>query len=187
MHTLTLKHVRTIPGEPKWRGREPLQEYLHWFTGEFTFGKSYLIDAELGKGAWALTWLIGGLLKPDLDVAQILLDGQPYPEEARLRDTWFIRRSEVLTFRGSHRTLKNWIQRDLKAHPGPVVPTEAELIERFKLTSERFDRKVRQFSHEGWRASAAIGAAFGKKIICFPYVEFCRPWLIEEYYDLWLK
>jgi hypothetical protein len=187
MHTLTLKHARTSTLEPVKRGYRQLPEHLHWFTGEFTFGKSYLLNAEIGKGAWALCWLIGGLLKPDLEAAQILLDGQPYPEKARQRDSWFIRQSEYQGFRASHRTLKSVIQQGLKTHPGPNVPTEAQLIEQFRLTPGRYARKLRQFSHEGWSASGAISMALGRKIICFPYLEFVRPWLIEEYYELWLK
>lgn len=187
MHTLTVKSF-SYSGSVDHRIHESITHFSH----EFSFGKSYLLGAELGKGAWALCCFIGGLLKlkkpPYSDYGEILSDGAPYSQEARLRDSWFVRRSEFMGFRAGHRTVKSYIQRGLKSNPNPYLSSEQDYIDRFFLTyPQRYDRPVRQLSHEGWRASAAIGLAHGKKIFCFPYVEYVRPYLIEEYFDLWLK
>jgi len=49
--------------------------------------------------------------------------------------------------------------------------TEEEIKQHFHLTNERYGRFLRQFSHEGWSASCAIGFAHGKRIFCFPTLE----------------
>jgi hypothetical protein len=160
-------------------------DWITHFSCEFSFGKSYLLDAELGKGAWALSWIIGGLLKPAY--GEITKGNNVYHPDERLKDSWFVYKSEFIGFRARHRTVKSHIQRALRANPNPYLRTEQEIIDHFLLTPQRYERPIRTLSHEGWRASCAIGLAYGKKIFCFPYVEYLRPYLIEEYYDLWLK
>jgi hypothetical protein len=159
---------------------------INHFSHDFEFGRSYMLNAELGNGAWALSWIIGGLLQPE-SYGSITKDGNPYDRDSRLKDAWFVRKSEYMGFRSAHRSVKVHIQRGLKQNQNPYLQTEQEIIARFRLTPQRYERPVRQLSHEGWRASCAIGLAHGKKIFCFPYIEYLRPYLIEDYFDLWLK
>jgi hypothetical protein len=162
-----------------------IQDWLHLFSYEFAYGKSYLLNAELGKGAWALCWIIGGMLKPDY--GEIRQRDDSYTQKERYRDAWFVVRSEAEGFRANHRTVKKHIQHGLKTVQNQYLRSEEEIIARFLLTPERYVRPIRPLSHERWRASCAIGLAHSKKIFCFPYVEYLRPYLIEEYYNLWLK
>lgn len=80
--------------------------------------------------------------------------------------------------------MSSQIRHGLRTCHNQYLQSEAEIIERFKLTSERYHRPMRQLSHEAWRASCAIGLAQGKKIFCFPYMDHK---MIDEYHDLWLK
>jgi hypothetical protein len=158
---------------------------VHEFSGEFSFGKSYLLDANLNKGAWALSRIIGGALTPDR--GEITKDGISYGQKVRHQEAWFVRESEYSGFRAGSKTVKTHLQHGLKNNPAPFLPSEQTFIEQFMLTPERYDRAIRQLSHEGWRASCAIGLAHGRKIFCFPSIEYVRPYLIEDYFDLWLK
>ncbi len=162
-----------------------IHDWISQFSHDFFYGKSYLLDAELGKGAWALSWIIGGLLNPVH--GEILKDGTPFNQNERLKEAWFVRKSEFIGFRAGRRSVKAYVQQGLKKARKPYLQSEQEIIERFYLTPERYGRSVRQLSHEGWRASCAIGIAQEKKIFCFPYIEYVRPYLVEEYYDSWLK
>jgi len=173
--------------------RERILDRLTWFTYEFNFGKSYLLDGELWDGGWSLTWIIAGLLKPDTiivksEIGRILLDGIEYPPEMRKKDVWVVPRTQIKRFGlFQNMSVQEQIQYGLQNTDSPYLDSETEIIERFYLTPERYKRLFRQLSHERWRASCAVGLANGKKIFCFPYINYVRPGFIEEYYELWFK
>lgn len=84
-------------------------------------------------------------------------------------------------------TMKQLVKKGFR-RSGRAQMSHAEVIEQFVLTPERYNkRKVRQLSHEGWRASCAVGYAQGKRVFCFPHIDYVRPKLIEEYKALWMK
>lgn len=189
MDTLTLKDV-TYDGRLDPKMRTAIYDQLRPLSYEFTFGRSYLLDAELGKGAWSLCWMIGGLLEPGEQGAGrgiILRNGAPYPRQQRENDAWIVRTSEFKGFWARHKTTRMHIQQGLKSNPAPYFRSEEEYVEHFHLSLARFDRPIRQLSHEGWRASCAIGVAHGKEVFCFPYLEYVRPYFIEDLYHSWLK
>jgi hypothetical protein len=154
---------------------------LSQFSHEITFGKSYLLHAKPNRGAWGLSWLISGIVKPW--VGQILLNGKDYPAEQRRQDSWCVRYEEIKRWGWLRQSVHAQIQYALKHNPNPILKTEQEIIQHFWLTPERLPRYLTQYSHEGWRASCAIGFALGKKIFCFPYLDY----LSRDFKDLWLK
>ncbi len=160
-------------------------ETLARFSYDFTFGKSYLLDAELGHGAWALCWMIGGAIMRE--AGEIKRDQHSYSQKERLNAAWFVRFSEFKGVRASHRTVQAHVRQGLKVANNPYLRSEQEIIAHFNLAPERYNRAIRSQSSEGWRASCAIGMAYGKQIFCFPYLEYLRPGFVDEYHALWLK
>jgi hypothetical protein len=165
---------------------EPIPSHLlpfnYEFSYEFSFGRSYLLDCAEAGGGWALSWIIGGLLEPTRGT--IYRNQFIFSSQERRRTTWCVRHSEIKRF-GLFRnwSVRSQIRYGLRTNPNPFLKTEAAIMQAFKLTLGRYGRPLRQFSHEGWRASCAIGLANGRSIFCFPYLDY----LIPEYFDLWLK
>ncbi len=184
MSDLSLRNV-SYKGTIYHRGRPLLSEEIERFDGEFQFGKSYLLNAPVGKGAWLLSWMIAGEFQPKQ--SEIELNRQPFSSEARKSEAWLVRFSEIKQFGFLEQSVKAQIRHGLKNFKNPYLKSEREIIDRFKLSSERYDRPLRQLSSEGWRASCAIGLANGRHIFCFPHIEYLRPKLIEEYRYLWFE
>jgi ABC-type multidrug transport system ATPase subunit len=159
-------------------------ETLTNFTYQFSFGKSYFLASEIGHGGWALSWIISGLLEPDEGL--ILLDSLPFTRQQRRKISWCVRRDQIKRFGlFQNMNLQEQIRHGLRTTPDTYLKSEAEIIERFHLSEGRYKRLLRQFSNEGWRASCAVGLAHGKKLFCFPYVDYPR--VIEEHYPFLLK
>ena len=154
---------------------------LNLFSHEFTFGKSYLLHSKPYRGASALSWIISGIVNQIY--GQILLNGTDYPVEQRRQDSWYVRYDEIKKWGWFRQSVGAQIRFALKNNPNPILKTEAEIIEHFRLTPARLSRKLYQYSHEAWRASCAIGFALGRKIFCFPYLHY----LSRDFKDLWLK
>jgi ABC-type Na+ transport system ATPase subunit NatA len=182
MNTLTVSKV-SFHGIVNRGALDLVTERLDSFSYEFSFRKSYLLACDVGEGGWALSRIIGGLLEPNDGV--IKRNDVLYPAHQRRKDVWCVRHSEIKRFGlFRNRSLKSQIQHGLRTVSDQYLKSEAEIINRFYLTPERYNRLLRQFSSEGWSASCAIGIANGKKIFCFPHL---RQGFIEEYYSLWLK
>ena len=187
MQTLSVKEINYYGFVSK---RDQVSNRLTWFSHDFQFGKSYLLHGELWDGGWALSQIIAGLLEPNVEPAhaQILLDGVPYPTAQRKKDVWVVPRSEIKRYGlFQNMTVQEQIQHGLKNNSQPYLKSENDYIEHFRLTPERYTRPFRMLSHERWSASCAVGVANGKKIFCFPYINYVRPEFIEEYYELWFK
>jgi ABC-type Na+ transport system ATPase subunit NatA len=182
MDTLTVSEI-TFHSIVNRGALDLVTERLDSFSYDFSFGKSYLLDCDIGEGGWALSRIIGGLLEPNSGV--IKRNGVLYLTRQRRKDVWCVRDSEIKRFGlFRNRSLKSQIQHGLRTVSNQYLKSEAEIISRFYLTPERYNRLLRQFSNEGWRASCAVGMAHGKKIFCFPHL---RQGFIGEYYLLWLK
>lgn len=137
----------------------------------------------MGGGGWALSWIIAGMVKPE--TGTILLDDIKRSARDLRREIWCVRRSEIKKFGlFGNQQVSAQIRHGLKTVQEQYLPSEDEIIQRFRLTKERYNRSHRALSSEGWSASCAIGLANGKKIFCFPHME---ERFVNEYYDLWLK
>lgn len=70
---VTLQSV-AFSGNISNRNGVQVRERLNTITYSFEFGKSYFLNAPVGEGAWALSWILGGALAPDS--GSLLLDGE---------------------------------------------------------------------------------------------------------------
>jgi hypothetical protein len=166
---------------------------IHLFSFDFDFGKSYLLDSEICKGSWALSWLISGdkyswNKRTDWGpFGDVLFNGKPYTASQRYVDAWRVMYgNQYKSYWFRPRTVIEHIRYGLQNNPNPYLKSEQDYISRFMLTPERLNRPITHLSGERWSASCAIGLAYGKRMFCFPYVEFVRPYFIEDRFD-WLK
>jgi len=157
-------------------------EYLHPFSYDFMFGRSFLLDTTPGQGGWAVSWIIGGELETDSGL--IYRNGTHYTSNERKKDAWLVRKSEIRNFWPRHQTVQTQIQHGLRTVHNPYFRSEEEFKRSFQLTDERYKRPFRKLSHEAWRASCAVGLANGRTIFCFPYV---GETIIKENFELWFK
>lgn len=137
----------------------------------FSFGKSYLLDGWPWHGGDTLSWIIGGLL--DKSSGHLLKNDSPYPLEQRQQEAWCVRSKPLKIHRFSFRepTIEQQVKHGLETGKNNLLRSEAEVIEQFHLTHERYrNRTLRQLSNEFWRSSCAIGFVNGRRIFCFPYV-----------------
>lgn len=164
--------------------RCPNIEILRTIGASFASGKSYLLDSGKGEGAWALSWIIGGVIQPAFGT--IICNDVPFDLRDRRRQTWCVRYSMVRPrkFLLREPTVREQVQHGLTKVTPQYLNSEEEILRRFQLTQARYNRPLRQLSTEAWRASCAIGLAHGRKVFCFPYL---LSHFIEEHYTLWLK
>jgi hypothetical protein len=161
----------------------PVYNTLHPVSYEFEFNKSYMLNGSKEGGAWALSWIIGGLLEPTGGI--ILKENLVWNIQERLSETWCVRHSEIKRFGIFRNQPVSWqIRHGLRTREGQKLWSEADIVNIFHLTPERYHRRWRHLGNEVWRASPAIGFSNGKRIFCFPWLDQD---LIETYYNLWLK
>ena len=155
-------------------------ETLSNFSHDFNFGKSYLLACKEGQGGWALSWIIGGQLKPNS--GEVFRNDILYEIKDRQKDVWCVRHTEIKRF-GIFRnmSLKAQIRYGLRTGRSQYLKSEQEIIDNFELSEGRYNRRLRQFSYEGWRASCAAGLANGKQIFCFPYIHNDSRFYEESY------
>jgi len=180
MTTISLYDIQ-FDGIVGYKRGERIYEKLKPFSKEFSFGKSFLLDGNLGTGTWALSWIIGTLLKQHDGIIEI--DGKPYNVKDRKKDAWCVRDTEIKNHIWGNQTVKWQIRHGLRTFHTQHIGFEQRIIEQFGLTQERYERPLSMLSHEAWRASCAIGLANGRKIFCFPYLQSR---FVEENYHLWL-
>jgi hypothetical protein len=164
-----------------------VREILDHFTHEFAFGKSYLLDAQVGYGAWALSWIIGGMIN-QID-GEVTKNGNPYTQKERAHESWLFHESEIRRF-GLFRnqSVRFQIRHGLKQNRNHKSLSEKEVMERFRLTPARYDRALWQLSEESLNASCAIGFVNGKKVFCFPHMSYtCLDNFFDEGYHARLK
>ena len=161
-------------------GNSQTYEVLKNFSYEFHFGKAYLLNAMIGEGAWALSWIIGGAIQQT--EGTIEKNGEPYTIKDRKENSWLVHTSEVKRFGIFTQSVQKQIRHGLRTKRGHYLLSENDYFNRFNLSIERYNRPLRQFSNEGWRASCAVGMANAKSIFCFPHIE---PKFITEHRHLW--
>jgi hypothetical protein len=144
--------------------------HLNFPNFTFEFGKSYLLDGWPWHGGDTLSWLIGGRI--DHFTGKLSKNTLPYTIEERRKEAWCVGWSRAMKRKFPFRdpTIQEQIGFGLTASSNPYFKTEAEIIDRFKLTIERYNRPQRQLSKEGWRASCAVGLVNSRRVFCFPYM-----------------
>jgi len=161
---------------------DAITERLQNTSCEFALGRVYIADSDLGGGGWALSWIVGGVLEPDQGV--ITRNGVLYEAQQRRQDAWCVRRSIATEIPGKKPTVRTQIQYGLATVADQYMRSETEVIEKFHLTPERYNRPLASLSKEAWRASCAIGLVNGRRIFCFPYLDVD---FVETNYKLWLR
>ncbi len=151
-----------------------IAEYIKHFSQTFVSGKTYGLVSELGDGAWSIACLLSGLasfpINDQYSHGALSLNGK-LTSRKELQQLSCILKSTVVEEKRSiwgERTVRKQILRGLaQSHSNYSLQ---EIIQIFQLTPERLDRPLRQYSGEGWRASLAIGFAYGKKIFVCPWL-----------------
>src|SRR5206468_947690 len=122
------------------------------------------------------------LLNPN--TGTIMRDGNLYNCDDRKQEVWCVHLSEIKRFGiWKNLTVRSQILHGLRIDNHQYLRSEKEVKERFRLTPERYNRPFSHISGEAWRASCAIGVAHGKKIFCFPRMQYLRPDFYEEFYQ----
>lgn len=148
------------------------------FSYDFHSGKSYQLASPNENNSWGLCWLIGGMVHQHSGT--IRLNGEVDQQLERRKDSWLVRIDEIKRYSLFLQSVKSQIRHGIRQNSKNSM-SEADYMRHFRLTPERYDRYLRQFSTEGWRAGCAIGVANGKQIFCFPPIDA----QFVEYTDLW--
>ncbi len=138
-------------------------EYLNEGTFNFEEGKMYGILGEHGEGGGGISWLLSG--RDVIRDEKITVFGKEYKEGETVEEGWYL--GEGIP--SMDKTARKEISAALKMSKSSL--SVQDIVEKFHLTEERLDVKVRYHSWELWRLSAAIGYALGKKIFCFPAID----------------
>ena len=140
-----------------------MSDYWYYSDHIFETGRSYGLISEYQQGCMYLSYLIGGQIKFEDGLEIYLDDSKINPKE--LDDiSWNLEPSyekykDLVVRKAIEKALKN----------RSAEESFEQLAESFRLTPERYLRKLNQLSGERWSASAAVGYASGKKIFYAPY------------------
>jgi hypothetical protein len=169
-----------------------VHEALRRFSFEFLFGKTYLLDADVGGGGWGLTHVIAGAAEQKS--GDIYLNGDRLSQRERVRHVWYVKQSQIKKFGILGRQSTRWQishglrVRAVRAGCYSRLGSLDDYMQAFHLTLARLERPFIYWSDEMWRASCAIGLANGFRIFCFPNMQFMRrPDFDEQYYTSFFK
>jgi len=153
-------------------------------SGEFNFSSSkiYALAGERGSGNTALSFLLTGWQKPHC--ADIRINSRNVtPKKLRMMSCYIGHGHYYDIFPFQKRlSVKRAIGNGLKK-TGKADFTYEYIKEKFALTTERENRPLKYLGNEHWRASIAIGYAYGKSIYCSGFIE--KP-MWDKYYGIML-
>lgn len=140
------------------------------YDEDFSFrqNKVYGILCNHGEGGWGLSYLLAG--KMPIEDENVKVDYHIYCKNDYVEEGWYV--GEGLNKRGffsREMTVKNQISKALKC--SNINLGTKDIISKFDLRQDRVGYKLNNLSWESWRASIAIGYAYGKKIFCFPWLD----------------
>jgi ABC-type dipeptide/oligopeptide/nickel transport system, ATPase component len=158
------------------------QDCLQNNSFEFCVGNLYGIIGEFGDGGAALSCGLTG--NADFYEGRIYIDDEEETISNIIKKSWYI----GYDLYGSQKTLKRktikeQIRDGIRAnHCDLSVETIQNM---FYVSEERVGRSIKKVSGERWKASIAIGYAYGKKIFCYPWmnsrdVEHLREQMIKN-------
>ncbi|MDF2524167.1 MAG: hypothetical protein K0R31_1808 [Clostridiales bacterium] len=161
------------------------------FSASFEQGTINGIIGELGYGGWLLSSLLGGKIQDECISRSISLNHVPASLEKLQKISCYVgegvaeapfRRLKSYPRKIKRKllgiqTVKEHIQNGLVGSNSKE--TLSEIAEMFDLTgiynntesNGRINRPLEFQSGEVWRASMAIGMAYGKELFCFPWLE----------------
>lgn len=156
-----------------------VRESVHNFSYNFESQNVYCLQGGLGYGGWSLSWIIGGLLKPERGILKLNNKNISIKELNAI--SWCVGFSGEENKFFKDKKVRSIIESGL-AKSG-LSKTGKDIHDIFCLTEERLDRSFRSISGEKWRASLAIGYSLGRKIFCFPWF---RSKFIFDYEKKWI-
>lgn len=180
-----MNKIKLVDVQFSGRFENKLSGHLTSIDYEFDFGKAYLIEGSKNFASWILSWLISGKIEPDS--GNILLDDVTETQTKIREQSWAVRYDQIKQWGLFDKTIGWQVRVGLQSQLVTNGSSEEEIIEAFKLTPERYNRKLSQLSNEAWRASCAIGYAYGKRVFCFPDMDYLSPNFVKEYRKLWLE
>lgn len=143
------------------------QDCLHNNSFEFQMGNLYGIVGEFGNGGAALSCGLTG--NTDFYEGRIYIDDKEETISNIIKNSWYV----GYDLYGSHnplrrKTIKEQIETGVRAtHCELSAKTIQDM---FYVSEERVGRNIKKVSGERWKASIAIGYAYGKKIFCYPWM-----------------
>lgn len=142
---------------------------------EFSKGKLFGIVGEFGEGGAALSCGITG--NTNFYGGKIYIDGSEKTILDLINISWYVgndiyglKRNGFFPPRPKikRRTIKEQIEQGVSERL--TVSDYSTIQEMFQISNERIERNIAFLSGERWKASAAIGYAYGKQIFCFPWM-----------------
>ena len=153
--------------------------YSRFYTckGNIPEGKVYnfsvganILNGEIDCGAWEISYLLSMYPHRPRDFVltaptEVSVNGTATSLEELLQHTCYIDR--IYPLFGGRTPVRKLIERGIR-HSG-LDCTAEDIKEMFCLDDQRFERPVNAVGNEQYRAMAAVGYSFGKRVFCFPW------------------
>ncbi len=154
---------------PKMKNYGEMIDSIKDFQYIFTKGKSYGIIGQCGEGGWGLSYNLAG--REQFISGEIKMDGKLATLADLENISWYI--GEGISSKGflpKGKSIINQLEEAIKRNQSGTIHSATEIIELFNLSQDRLNLKLEELSWEKWKASIAIGYAYGKQIFCFPWM-----------------
>lgn len=134
---------------------------------KFHSGNIYGIIGECGSGGWGLSYVLSG--RDTCQQQRIYINENRVSQKDLEELGWYV--GDGITKSGffdNEKSILKQLQYGLKKNNNNI--SIDEIVQKFKLSQDRLNSKLSKLSWEKWRASIAIGYAYGKKVFCFPWL-----------------
>lgn len=152
----------------KFRKQEYSTNVLCEKSFSFYTGKIYGILCNHNECGWGVSYLLSG--RAAIDQEKIFINGKEYNKGEIIKEGWYVGEGiNKKFFCPLNNTLKKQILFALKQ--SKINQNLNDVIDKFELSRDKIDCKFFKLGWESWRASVAIGYAYGKKIYCYPWMD----------------
>ena len=159
-----------------------MRDLCNKFTYNFKSGKVYGIIGEFGTGGWALSYSLAGKQKDYNGVIKV--NGNVVDYKILKGISCYVGEGiESKKLFGKKNTIIEQLDAGLKSKKNNSNNIEY-IIQLFELSKERTNRIIEHISNERWKASIAIGYAYGKQIYCFPWLNSGEIMFLKEHIKL---
>lgn len=164
-------------------GKKNFYDCWRYDSLQFEGGNIYALVGEFGEGCMYLSYLLGG--KVDFGDLKIYINGSEIKKQDLKLISWNL---EPMEERYGNLVVKKSIEKALDRNKSKE--SFSDIQDKFLLTESRFGIKLKHFSGERWRASAALGYANGRRIFYAPYqtskfyYDMCQSGLLKALREL---
>lgn len=156
------------------------------FTYDFKKGNIYGVIDEFGLGGWALSYVLAGKCK--LYQGEVIINNKAIDNNVLQNFACYVGedggRRKLLGIKSM--TVREQILMGIHTNKS-FCNSYQQIQSLFGLSNERVDRKIELISGERWKASMAIGYAWGKSIYCFPWLNYKYMRQLEAHIKLCMK